>query len=326
MRLAKFVLFSVFAAGCSGKVQTFGGPDGTGTGTSGTGGTAGDRGSGGGSSGRGGTGASSGRGGTDGTNGTTAADAAIPPLDAGNPPGVRPPRPDPLCDGSTAVRLLIYSTGGRGTFPAFAVPFGTAFAFVDGQCRFFAGTTYTLGYRSGVLTAEQAADVARETFWVQLPALDGLETEQCPDSRHLVVTDGQHVARSRCPRGDGPALGTLASVGTLLEGPVLVATALQQPPAGFATHAWPMAASPAVFAADGEDPWSTAGIRVTDAADVARLRQVRSEVVLGRLGENNPFYVTMDEGGRPTYAVYVRDDVPENMRRAVEDIWARQPR
>jgi hypothetical protein len=306
MRLRKFAVLSLFVLGCSGTSQTSGVPDGTGgTGTDGTSGTAGDGGN---------DGGSSGRGGSIGPGGTTFADAAT--LDAGNP-GVRPPRPDPLCDGSTDIRLLIYETGGRGTFPRFGVPFGHRFAFVDGQCRFFAGSRYTLGYRSGVLTSEQAADVARETRWAELPALDGLQTEQCPDAGSRVLTDGEHVAHWRgC--GDGPGFGMLASLGPRLDGPVLVATAPEAPPRATATLLpWTIAREPSAFAdVDSEDPWSVPGVRVTDTADVARLRQLRAQVVFDPPYEHHPFYVTTGDGG-PTYAAYVREVVPNDMRSAI---------
>jgi hypothetical protein len=325
MHFAKVVLFSALAVGCSGEVQSTGVTGGTGgTGARGTGETGGNGGSAGGAGGNA-AGAGGSGGGAGGAGGAIAADAATPAPDSGNPPDVRPPRPDPLCDGSAEVRLLIYNEGGRGTFPAFAVPFGSSFAFVDGQCRFFAGSGHSLGYRTGVLTSEQAAVVSRETLWVYLPALDGVQAEQCPDSSHVVVTDGEHTARWKCPLGGVPSFSALASEGALLDGPVLVATAPEALPRA-TTLPWPIAREPSAFAdVSSEDPWRTPGVRITDPADVARLRQLRAKVVLDSPYENHPFYVTTGDGG-PTYAAYVRDDVPEDMRRAVEDMWARHPR
>src|SRR5687767_10059066 len=63
-----------------------------------------------------------------------------------------PERSDVLCDGSTDVRLLMSWSGGRGVFPAFLLPFGNHFTFVDGKCRFFTGGFYGSGYRTGTLT------------------------------------------------------------------------------------------------------------------------------------------------------------------------------
>jgi hypothetical protein len=327
MSPGKFVLFSVLTVGCSGETQTSGVPGGTGgTGTDGTSGTAGAAGTTGASGATGTAGDRGNGGGIGGAGGAMVPDGAVPDRGAGDSPGVRPPRPDQLCDGSTEVRLLIYQSGGRGTVPRFAAPFGHRFAFVDGQCRLFAGGYYAEGYRSGLLTPEQAMQVALETFWAYLPELDGLATEQCPDSPHLVLTDGQHTARWRCPMSGVPSFGLLASLGTLLDGPVLVATAARRPPSGATVLEWPIALPPSAFAdADSGDPWNTAGVRVTDAADAARLRQLRGRAVPGYPGAPDPLWVRAGDGG-PTYAGYVRDDVPEDMRRAVEDMWEREPR
>jgi hypothetical protein len=83
---------------------------------------------------------------------------------------------------------------------------------------------------------------------------------------------------------------------------------------------------PSAFAGpDGGDPWNSAGVRITDAAEAARLRELRAGVYVGYPGAPDPVWVSTGDGGAP-YAAYIRDDVPENMRRAVEAIWSRQPR
>ena len=213
--------------------------------------------------------------------------------------------------------------GGRGSPPAFAEPFGTEFAFVDGQCRFLTGKRYSLGYRTGTLTSPQAADVARETYWQylpSLPSLDGVVGEQCPDSSHVVLTDGRHRARWNCLPGR-PSLATLSSIGAPLDGPVLVASAAIPPQADTVVRAWPIESDPSGFLPpDGGAAWTNPGVRITNAADVEALRQLRAQD--GARNAWTPIWVS--RAGGPPYAVHIRDDVPEDMRAAIEAIWAQQ--
>ena len=119
-------------------------------------------------------------------------------------PGAKqlPERSDTVCDGGTEVRLLAFWSGGRGAFPPFLLPFGNHFTFVDGQCRFFTGGYYGSGYRTGTLTHEQVAGLARDTGWVHLPSIDGLKGARCGDSPTAVLADPVHRAEWACIAGE----------------------------------------------------------------------------------------------------------------------------
>ena len=80
-----------------------------------------------------------------------------------------PPRHGQICDGSDDIRLGMWNGGGGVDLSyAFTNPFGFAFAFVDGHCRYYASTDTMTGIATGMLDGTDAASLARDMGYAQI--------------------------------------------------------------------------------------------------------------------------------------------------------------
>jgi hypothetical protein len=274
-------------------------------------------------SGTGGSGAGGAGGGTGGTKQDGAADSGG---DRGDEPA---PAREPVCDGSDGVRLILTRGGGGAGSGGtdFEYPYGRAFAFVDGHCRFVTGTEQQAGYRSGELSPEQAAELSAESAWNALPILDGFEGPNCIEGGFQVVADGTHQMLWHCPGTDHAKEQAIFdwferfhTLGQLLNGPVRVLTRRQDAPDGSVVHDWPLSVDPALaLGPENVAPTASSGMRFEDPADTAALRGLRAMSDFG--GAYSPMMVRV-RSGSDTYIAYIRDELPAEMQSAVETAWA----
>ncbi|HKU41906.1 MAG TPA: hypothetical protein VJR89_27300 [Polyangiales bacterium] len=292
-----------------------------------------------------------------------ALDAGTPRIDAGTPPPKSAAdggseddagsAPATLCDGSQALRLAYYSSGGfvAQTF-GFTNPYGLAFLAVDGKCRYFVEDYYMHGIISGTLTPTEAEQLSAELHWNDLDswAAYGLSKDApCPDSGVVALIKAKASAGCSCgcdpaaPSGLGDALqksyqwlDKLKKAGKPLEGPVsavmLEGTSANFP--GQPEFEWPLSraiSSIPNLIVDPADPklWMGTGpwARFEDATEYAKLRELRRATVSSELP--NSVYqsqVVLLRDGSKKYSVYVRDELPAETERAWNDLQATLPK
>ena len=105
-----------------------------------------------------------------------------------------------------------------------------------------------------------------------------------------------------------------------------VATLLAEPDAyqsGWPVIAWPLERDPGtLLVPDRDAAWAGPGTLVDDPTDAARLRELRAQgAAIYHSYDFDPTFTRTSDGR--VYAVYVRDEVPEEMRAAIEAAWAR---
>jgi hypothetical protein len=118
-----------------------------------------------------------------------------------------------------------------------------------------------------------------------------------------------------------PSFGMLHELGELIAGPVVVVVSDSRQPAANATVVrWPIATDPTtLLAANGGDPLFSSGVRLEAPEDVAVLRSVRMQGWTAEWHAMDPTWVRTSDDR--TYAAYIRDDVPEDLRAALLAAW-----
>jgi hypothetical protein len=152
---------------------------------------------------------------------------------------------DPLCDGSSKMRLVYgVHTGFDWTPFVFKRSYGDAFLMVDGSCRFFASSDYRQGIVTGVLSAPDAARLSSELHFADLAgSWSKWRDDSCPDGGFVGLSREHGSVACACgcgagvPKGVEQALskandwvGELKSKGKLLDGALgALATAARVP-------------------------------------------------------------------------------------------------
>jgi hypothetical protein len=268
----------------------------------------------------------------------TAADGGLHPTDA------------PLCDGSDEIRFMYESAGGHvDDAYGFTNPYGHAFLFVDGSCRYFAGDNYMRGIASGTLTQAEADELSKDVHWRELDAWTwGVVGEfSCPDAGSVTLNKARVSASCSCgcdkgaPKGLEAALAKgyewverLVSEGAPLEGPIsavaLEASAgVSDPPS-----AWPLTKTlssiPNLIVERGDaklwmgtGPWA----RFDDAADAAKLRELRTTLSkTDRPGSGSVHTFVQVQEGSNVFELYVRDELPDGVVKALAELKATLPK
>jgi len=245
---------------------------------------------------------------------------------------------EPLCDGSDRIRLELSVGHGRFQVPgaSFTGPLGARFVFVDGQCRYFAGSSPLQGIRTGVLDEPDARALAeavgfgRLATWEQETA--GQSLLSCLDGPAMVILGPIAGVACVCSCGDAapegldPAISAagewlmrLFAEGMPSTGPVRVAAESESTSAGWAEwafSAWPMAwpVTDVLVTRTLGQIAEDAGKRVEDESEAAQLRALRAEA-LARAPLVPDIFIR--ESAAAWYRVYVRDELPDDFMAAV---------
>lgn len=265
--------------------------------------------------GNGGTSGASGTGGMGGMSGTGGGE---PPVMLGD-----------ICDGSEAMRFGATSEGGFIPTPeVFANPFGHAYFFIDGQCRYYASSGYREGVFTGTFSDDEEQQLATDFAWSMIAALAAVpEVESCPDAGSNILWAPGYQASCTCGC-DESALQDIkeastgmiysfiddlneAGAGQYLSGPVL-AIAFDRGPAMGNEPAWPLDRPVTEIAGfvqsdSASEPFT--GTRFDAAGEAEALRALRADVQPG-------FELIVQDAGI-AYTVYVRDDLPEGVEAAI---------
>ncbi|HEX7480074.1 MAG TPA: hypothetical protein VF331_19910 [Polyangiales bacterium] len=246
-------------------------------------------------------------------------DAATTGSDAGSSAGI--------CDGSDGIRLGMWSGGGFVSQEwLFMHPYGGAFAFVDGHCRFYASTNAMKSIATGSLTTAEAKQLATEIGWAQIDAFSRHEDASCPDAGASMISNGVHAFGCSCgcdanaPAGLAAAEAAshvwtkrLAEQGTALDGAVRATLEAYGDGVAPGTLKWPLTRSASDFISHGTLDASS-GVVVDDTTQAAQLRMLR-QLTLAQMPQAEAIQV--DIGSSGTYTLLVRDELPANVATAV---------
>jgi hypothetical protein len=259
---------------------------------------------------------------------------------------------EPLCDGSADMRLVFVVGGGfvDSTY-FFTNPHGHAFFAVDGKCRFFAGQNYMRGILTGTLSPAQADQLSADVHWDALAGWGDWGTAKdfgCPDAGGLTLIRAKVAASCTCgcddkaPQGLGDALGKayewvekLTSSGTPVDGPVTAIILSDRSVGGPVNQPkfdWPLsrpsASIPGLVLESGNSGFlmGDVGVRFDDAADYAKLREMRSATTMTDVPNSGSIAgsVIVRENGNE-YNLFVRDELPDDADKAWKTLDATVP-
>lgn len=271
-----------------------------------------------------------------GRDGGAAVDASVPPLAAdGGSADAGIVSTEPLCDGSSAMRLTYTSGGGFvEQMYFFTNPYGGAFFTIDGKCQFYAGNNYMRGIATGTLTEAEAAELSKDVHWFELAGWDWNVNKDapCPDSGGVSLGRAKISAGCSCgcddaaPKGLNDALSNankwnerLMTAGKPVTGR-LSAIAITSEAGTSNTNMfvvdWPLARSMSSIQGLVHEP-SVEYLRepnavvahIDDPAEATKLRESRVATVSHETFMGASSYVTVKEGSAQ-YRLYVRDDLP----------------
>lgn len=250
-------------------------------------------------------------------------------LDSGRPSS------DVICDGSGAMRLGITSGGGfvASTYE-FTNPYGNAYLFVDGNCRYYASIGYMAGFATGTLSPAEAEQLTLDIGWERIAAWSSYRDPLCLDAGSSVITRAGVAATCICHCQDmGPAgladamrsaldwAHTLAARGERSVGPISAVAQTQIRPSGHEL-AWSLqrrlTSIPGLV--QDENVGVTKFARFDAAGDLAALRSLRSESLAQ---EDAQFVPVLDQGA--AYLLLARDDLPDEATTAIDALLASVP-
>jgi hypothetical protein len=268
-------------------------------------------------------------------------DASLPPLAAdGGSVDAGTVSTEPLCDGSSAMRLTFESGGGFvDQLYFFTNPHGHAFLAIDGKCQFYVGQNYMRGIATGTLTEAEAAELSKDVHWFELAGWDWNVNKDapCPDSGGISLTRAKITAGCSCgcddaaPKGLNDALSNaskwidrLMTEGKPVTGP-LSAVAFTEAGAGTTNLPfvqWPLARSMSSIMGLVHEPsaeylsaTNTMVAHFDDPTEVMQLRAARVATVShdtnGSVGNSVPV-----KEGSLQYRLYARDELPNNAEMA----------
>lgn len=237
-----------------------------------------------------------------------------------------PPLGDAICDGSNDIRLAFTVEGGGLVELSFYFtnPHGFSYAFVDGQCRFYAGGNAMKGIHTGTLTAAQAEQFASDIHWRGFLDIAGPSQGGCPDGStiSIFVPGASSACTCGCPIGSPRSaaitqaatwMEMLAGMGSPLDRPL---HAMAIPTTGAAImgnpSAWPLARAmsdiPGLIVSESTMPTADSGAAFTDMLDVAMLRALRAAALSAYANASS--VPVQNAGDTAIFALYVRDDLP----------------
>jgi len=242
---------------------------------------------------------------------------------------------EPLCDGSSEMRLTFESGGGFvDQLYFFTNPHGHAFFAVDGKCQFYAGQNYMRGIATGTLTAAEAEALSKDVHWFELAGWDWNANNDaaCPDSGVVSLTRAKINAGCSCgcddasPMGLNDALSSaymwidrLMTEGKPVTGPLSAIAFTSEAGAGNTNVPvvdWPLARSMSSIPGLVHEPsaeylsaTNTMVAHFDDPAEAMKLREARVATVShdtnGSVGNSVPV-----KEGSVQYRVYARDELP----------------
>jgi hypothetical protein len=225
----------------------------------------------------------------------------------------------PLCDGTTAPRLVYLNSGGGPLPPSFSFSgaYGHAFFVIDGTCRYWAGEAYLRGIRTGMLDPRRADAIADELHRADFARLAPYTGRSCPDASTRTLSDGTSHVRCTCdcacnaPAEYTAAFGRVDAIfaelyaqGGPADLPIRV-IAIASGQQSTTAPPWPLPWSPAevAVAADASPPPSS-GRLVTDATELMSLRQLRDRSTSSSLG------IEVRDAANALFLVLPRDEAP----------------
>ncbi len=230
---------------------------------------------------------------------------------------------EPLCDGSSAIRLELSSSG--GFVPDYfddTNPYGYWFVFVDGHCDYWVSPDMR-GVRSGHLSDEQAAALAKDVAWDRLQQLEGPD-QSCPDAGATVIRSPTHEASCSCgcdtpekeavfAKLDGIVKGLWES-GTQTDLPLTAFRSPYPPSQTQDSASWPLSWPITDIVELGSSP----GTPIPSASDRAALRSLREEYA----ATHSYFEIISVQVGTTYHGLALRDDLPPSVAAAVDELHA----
>lgn len=256
--------------------------------------------------------------------------------------------PEPLCDGSTAIRLG-YQQGGGGPVPnndTFMRPFGYTFLVIDGLCHYYLGPLDAReGIRHGELSRAEADQISRDVDFAKLLQWNGQFGQGCPDQGgfNLVTSKSQLSLACGCGGCVGAPPGAEDALNKILEwyaeleprssaltGPIrALAESLERVHETTPVYDWPVARAIAeteglVFVPNYNDP-PPPGV-LFEGSDATALRMLREEgnADFKRALEDDsspPSPVARDSDSRG-YLLHLRDELPADHAAAIRAFFA----
>jgi hypothetical protein len=247
-----------------------------------------------------------------------------------------------ICDGSAGLRLAsrIRLTGLLELGRLFIAELGYGYLFVDGQCHYWAWRTMAVGphnmwypTREGQLSHEDAAALASEVRYSSWDELVPWPFSDCSDCGWTVLHDQARAFRCYADCGVSLAQGDdllkaqearaatraswdwivrLYDAGTPVDGAMRILVYGAVPPElpDMVLLPWPLADPIENFVVTGSAvPRS---FLITDPAETQILRQLRQDLVDGRLGNDGDDHIIIESqrDDVPVWYLYMRDTVP----------------
>jgi hypothetical protein len=256
---------------------------------------------------------------------------AVPPDQNLQPPPVADP-PREICDGSSAVRLYLNLAGGGGLVrPGMDFTF-LSYVIITGECRFWVMQGTREEARTGTLTHEAGAQLARElhySAWYRISDEAQSRSRVFDGGSGWVLTDGTRKftcdgfctdalagemfeRASRLPR-------ELYELGEPVMGPMRVSAvdnSRYQAAPQKGTIDWPLSAPVERFVYDpsaAPGPGPNGGVLLEDPTDLKILRELRPRL----RGSDYGYVAVRADGGAAdgggdvsTYDLYFRDVIP----------------
>jgi hypothetical protein len=253
-----------------------------------------------------------------------------------------PDSSEPLCDGSTDIRLG-YQMGGGGPSrndDAFMRPYGYVFMVIDGSCHYHLSTLDAReGMRSGELSAAEAAQISRDVSFAKLPKWNGHYGQRCPDAPglNLITSSSRLSLACSCgcegaPQGAEAAMNKavewhalLASRAAVLSGPIrALAKREDRVHASTPAYAWPferaIAETPGLIFEPSYSEPTPPGV-LFEGAEATALHALRAKANADyeEARENDtlppsPVFIDLDSRG---YLFYLRDELPAGQAAAI---------
>ena len=224
-----------------------------------------------------------------------------------------------ICDGSEEIRFGYDASGGffSNRSIAFFEQYGTSFLYVRGDCRYVAARAPDGRFSAGTLSAEDADELSSEAGYRTLDRrARGPERPPCFDAPVERMHGPSATLHCSCCGGLVPrTVARLTDQGTPLAAAVTLAVASANETPEPSWPAWPLATPISRFSISPRTiPGPGDGERVDDPDDAASLHALRRE--FAQVRDDVP--VTFVRNGSLAYALFIRDELPEDMEAGVQ--------
>lgn len=237
-----------------------------------------------------------------------------------------------ICDGSADIRLAMAIEGGQvDTTYQLTNPYGHSFVFVDGQCRYYASSSWLGGVVQGGLSGARAAELEQSLILARISQLDYHDPESCPDADVTWLRTSAGYADCSCgcdakaPKGLADALGIagmlqheLAEMGSALGGSIQLAVIVEDGLTSLSTPAWPLIWPLNDIAVTWEayTRRPDANLRLLTGDEAAAVRMLRAQTLAADASARS---IRVRDLGK-TYSLFMREELPDGVQRAIETL------